>query len=122
MSLMACRGCSTRFAVGLLRCPQCGVVSELYARPDYEADTEEPMPKITVGGGASNALEDAEPEAAPAFPAAEDVQAVSEPAVDTGPDKAAPGAADAEASKPEPAAAPAPKKRAAKKATAAPEA
>jgi len=61
MSLMRCRGCSTRFAVGLLRCPQCQAVSEIYARPEHEADAEEEnMPKITVGGGASNALADTE--------------------------------------------------------------
>lgn len=61
MSLMACRSCSTRFAVGLLRCPQCQAVSEIYARPSHEADAEEEnMPKITVGGGASNALADTE--------------------------------------------------------------
>lgn len=58
MSLMRCRNCTTRFAVGLLRCPHCGERSELYAVPEHEAATEEEnMPKITVGGGASNALE-----------------------------------------------------------------
>jgi hypothetical protein len=67
MSLMRCRSCSTRFAVGLLRCPQCQVVSELYARPEHEAEQEEAeMPKITVGGGASNALADTEEVAVPA--------------------------------------------------------
>lgn len=61
MSLMACRSCSTRFAVGLLRCPQCQAVSEIYSRPGHEADAEEEnMPKITLGGGASNALADTE--------------------------------------------------------------
>lgn len=61
MSLMRCRGCSTRFAVGLLRCPQCQAISEIYARPEHEANAEEEnMPKITVGGGASNALADTE--------------------------------------------------------------
>lgn len=60
MSLMRCRSCSTRFAVGLLRCPQCQQVSELYAVPEHVAAAEEEnMPKITVGGGASNAAEEA---------------------------------------------------------------
>lgn len=55
MSLMRCRSCLAKFAVGLLRCPQCQKVSELFARPEHEAEQEENMPKITVGGGASNA-------------------------------------------------------------------
>jgi hypothetical protein len=54
---MVCRECTAKFAVGLLRCPQCQAVSELYAVPDYVADAEEEnMPKITVAAGASNAL------------------------------------------------------------------
>lgn len=57
MALMVCRSCTTRFAVGLLRCPHCGALSELYAVPDYIADAEEEnMPKISVEGGPSNAL------------------------------------------------------------------
>lgn len=70
MSLMRCRSCTCRFAVGLLRCPQCQQVSELYAQPEHEAEAEEEnMPKITVGGGASNALGAAEDAGAeqPAF-------------------------------------------------------
>lgn len=65
MALMSCRSCSTRFAVGLLRCPQCNAVSELYAVPDYVADAEEEnMPKITIAG-ASNAAEQDEAEPVP---------------------------------------------------------
>ena len=65
MAWMACRSCSTKFAVGLLRCPQCQAVSELFAVPEevVEAEQEADMPKISVGGGPSNALgEPAEPE------------------------------------------------------------
>jgi hypothetical protein len=59
MSLMRCRSCSTRFAVGLLRCPQCQAFSELYAVQDHVAEAKErSMPKITVGGGASNAADE----------------------------------------------------------------
>lgn len=86
MSLMACRSCSTRFAVGLLRCPQCQAVSEIYARPGHEADAEEEnMPKITVGGGASNALADTEtvPDVAAAG-ADETVVTETEPVVSDG--------------------------------------
>jgi hypothetical protein len=73
MSLMRCRGCSTRFAVGLLRCPQCQAMSELYARPDHEVEQEEAeMPKITVGAGASNALADTEEVAEPIADAPEE--------------------------------------------------
>lgn len=58
MALMQCRSCSTKFAVGLLRCPQCGAMSELYAAPEevIEAEQEANMPKISVEGGPSNAL------------------------------------------------------------------
>lgn len=115
MSLMRCRSCSTRFAVGLLRCPQCQQVSELYAVPEHVAAAEEEnMPKITVGGGASNAAEGTVadevpvPDEAqvPAEPAAETVEAVEEePAGTTEPEPAVePEAAAVEA-------APAPKTR-----------
>lgn len=60
MAWMRCRSCTTLFAIGLLRCPQCQAMSELYARPDYEDEQEEQMPKATVAG-ASNALEEREP-------------------------------------------------------------
>lgn len=62
MAWMQCRSCSAKFAVGLLRCPQCHAVSELYAAREevIEAEKEASMPKITVGGGASNAAELAE--------------------------------------------------------------
>lgn len=123
MAWMRCRSCSALFAIGLLRCPQCGAISELYARPDWE--DEETMPKITIAG-ASNALESREPAAVAAAAQASAV----EPAPVHGPEseptpepKAAPDAgvetdakqvaAVAEA---ENAPAAPPKKRAAKKA------
>lgn len=59
MAWMQCRSCSTKFAVGLLRCPQCRAVSEMYAVPEevIEAEREaKGVPKISVEGGPSNAL------------------------------------------------------------------
>ncbi|ACU71758.1 hypothetical protein Caci_2849 [Catenulispora acidiphila DSM 44928] len=60
MAWMQCRSCSTKFAVGLLRCPQCDAVSELYAVPEEvieaEQEQEAAVPKISVEGGPSNAL------------------------------------------------------------------
>lgn len=53
MALNVCAGCTTKFAVGLKRCPHCGST-------DYCEDGQD-MPKITVHGGASNA--DASPSA-----------------------------------------------------------
>lgn len=82
MAWMQCRKCLAKFAVGLLRCPQCEAISELYAVPEetIEAEQEAQVPKISVEGGPSNALgqpleteapaEAAEPEetAAPTVP------------------------------------------------------
>lgn len=58
MAWMACRSCSTRYAVGLLRCPQCQAVSELFAVPEevFDAEQEGSVPKITVADGPSNSL------------------------------------------------------------------
>jgi len=134
MAWMVCRNCSARFAVGLLRCPQCRAVSELFAVPDYVADAEEEnMPKITVGGGASNALgAPNESDAGPALDVAPEPEVVaeSEPAM---PQEKAPAEPEASAAKLEEepsgapedelaegarskdAAAPAPKKRASRK-------
>lgn len=58
MAWMQCRSCSAKFAVGLLRCPQCQELSELFAAPEevIEAEQEANMPKISVEGGPSNAL------------------------------------------------------------------
>jgi hypothetical protein len=42
MAMETCSGCETRFAVGLLRCPRCGVVAPLYASRVRPAD-------VTVG-------------------------------------------------------------------------
>lgn len=80
MSWMACRSCTTRFAVGLLQCPHCQALSELYAVPDYVVDAEEEnMPKISVEGGPSNALgQPAEPETPAPEPAELPVQAEPE--------------------------------------------
>ncbi len=123
MAWMQCRSCSTKFAVGLLRCPQCQMISELYAAPEeaIEAEKESAMPKITVAAGPSNALDDTgEPEAAPA---AEEKPVAGPEPTETANADAAP---DDEATATEPAAAetqapaaPAPKKRAAAKKTAA---
>ena len=46
MALNVCAGCTTRFAVGLKRCPHCG-------SKDFQE--EGTMPKITAHGGASDA-------------------------------------------------------------------
>ena len=58
MAWMQCRGCLAKFAVGLLRCPQCDAISEMYAVPEevIEAEQEATVPKISVEGGPSNAL------------------------------------------------------------------
>jgi hypothetical protein len=105
MTWMQCRSCSAKFAVGLLRCPQCTAVSELYAVPEevVEAEQEAGMPKITVGDGASNAL-DAAQEAPIEEPGAEDEAAAApESESDTAP-KASKRAAKKAAAAPEPAA------------------
>jgi len=56
MFAIACAGCQTRFASGLMRCPRCKHISPQYAGLVKE---EETMPKITVAAGPSNA--DAKP-------------------------------------------------------------
>lgn len=118
MAWMRCRSCLTLFAVGLLRCPHCQAVSELYARPDHEDDQEEQMPKITIAG-ASNALEEREPGAEVATGSA--AEETTEAPESTGADEAQEseteqGDADgAAANEPETPASPAPKKRAAAK-------
>lgn len=58
MAWMQCRSCPTKFTVGLLRCPHCQTVSDLYAAPEevVEAEQEANVPKISVEGGPSNAL------------------------------------------------------------------
>jgi len=128
MAWMQCRGCLTKFAVGLLRCPQCGKVSELFAAPEevIEAEQEANMPKISVAGGPSNALEDVAEPSAPVVEESEVAkpeapEATDEaPAVEPEPEKAADEAAPAtEQANQESTAAPSPKKRAAKKTAAA---
>ena len=48
MALWECRDCTTRYAVGLFRCPHCRAVSQKY--------TEDNVPKITVHGGPTNGI------------------------------------------------------------------
>lgn len=135
MAWMACRNCTAKYAVGLLRCPQCGAVSELFAVPDYVAEAEEEnMPKITVAGGASNALGEPDEIAEPVADVAPEPEVVAEPEPDAQPEEAAAEtkATEAEASasasveaedapaeveevKPEETLSPAPKKRAPRK-------
>lgn len=121
MAWMACRSCLTRFAVGLLRCPQCSAVSELYAVPEevVEAEQEAAVPKISVEGGPSNALgQPLEDEAAPADEIVHDespavaeepepgVESTAEPEPEREPETAAEPKAEPESSaKPEPASA-----------------
>ncbi|WP_435279170.1 hypothetical protein [Streptomyces sp. 1222.5] len=70
MALNVCGGCTTKFAVGLKRCPHC-------ASTDF---CEDDMPKITVHGGPSDATVDEEPEASGTAAEGEDTgQAVAEP-------------------------------------------
>lgn len=135
MAWMACRSCSTRFAVGLLRCPQCGAISELYAVPEevVEAEQEAQMPKISVAAGPSNAIEetvettavDAVQEQDPvesAAPAAQESEPEPESAAESEPEDAGEATPEADEAEPEPAAPAAPKKRAAKKTVAPPKA
>lgn len=56
MALEVCTECTCRFAVGLLRCPQCEAPAPTFADRMKEDDS---MPRITVAGGPSNA--DAQP-------------------------------------------------------------
>lgn len=49
--LETCPDCTARFAVGLLRCPQCGTPAPQFADRMKEDDD---MPRITVAGGPSN--------------------------------------------------------------------
>ena len=63
MALNTCSDCTTPFAVGLLQCPHC-------RSTDFSED--EPMPKITVATGPSNAADAAlspDASAAPKFAA-----------------------------------------------------
>lgn len=132
MAWMQCRSCSAKFAVGLLRCPQCNATSALYAVPEevIEAEQEANMPKISVEGGPSNALgqpveeEPVAPEAgesaATAGPVESETSDVTSDASDAAPE-ADEGAAKVAEPESAPEAAPAPKparKTAAKKAAA----
>lgn len=77
MSIEVCPSCTCRFAVGLLRCPQCGTDAPLFA--DRITTQEEPMPRITVAAGPSNAA------ARPGEPGYIAPAAVEEIAVETPP-------------------------------------
>lgn len=46
MALWVCTGCTSRYSVGAVRCPQCGST-------EYVEEGAENMPKITVHGGPS---------------------------------------------------------------------
>jgi hypothetical protein len=129
MAWMQCRGCSAKFAVGLLRCPQCKTVSELFAVPEevIEAEQEATVPKISVEGGPSSALGgEAEQPAAvgdEAQPSVEVPADAGDAAVaESSPEDTEESEPDVEAA-PEPDAVPAPaaKKRVAKKTAASPE-
>lgn len=50
MAVETCPECTTRFAVGLLRCPHCQAPAPRFA----DRMKEEDMPRITVAGGPSN--------------------------------------------------------------------
>jgi hypothetical protein len=57
VALWQCAECTAKYAVGLLRCPQCGsTVRVNEAAQPPEEDTG--MAKVTVHGGASNAVAD----------------------------------------------------------------
>jgi hypothetical protein len=78
MALWLCGRCGTRYAVGLPYCPQC-------TSTDYREEGSEDVPKITVGGGPSNADLPPEPEPAAAEPESEvAVAAEPEPATAAG--------------------------------------
>lgn len=52
MALWKCADCTTLYAVGAPRCPQCGNTVRV------EEGSEDDMAKVTVHGGASNAAAD----------------------------------------------------------------
>lgn len=62
MTLRVCAFCTTRFAVGCPACPHCGSI-------DHHEEGEDPMAKITVHNGPSNAAADQPPGAPPGFSA-----------------------------------------------------
>lgn len=53
MAMWMCTGCTTAYAVGVARCPQCGST-------EYVEEGAEGMAKITVHGGPSDAIADSE--------------------------------------------------------------
>jgi hypothetical protein len=62
MTLWVCLGCTTKYAVGLFRCPRC--------HGTQFVEEGQPMPKITVHGGPTNTNAEAgQPGYTPAQPA-----------------------------------------------------
>lgn len=107
MSLMQCRSCPAKYVVGLLRCPRCNQVSELYVARCAGEPKEENMPKISATGGASNAG-DPEPDEMPVdVPVVADPEPAAEPQEAVVPD----GPAVATEAEPVPTPAAAPKAR-----------
>jgi hypothetical protein len=53
MALWECGECTTRYAVGAPKCPQCG--STVRVNENTQPPEEDEMAKITVHGGATNA-------------------------------------------------------------------
>lgn len=90
MALNECAGCTTRFAVGLKRCPHCG-------SKDFHEEGAEPVAKITKHGGASDTTLPDEPEVddvdeaeAESAPEPEEAPAV-EPESEEGGEESSPG-------------------------------
>lgn len=79
MALSVCTSCTTKYAVGLPKCPHCGST-------DHVEDGQ-PMPKITVHGGASDKTLAAEPDPE-AVDAPESEPAPADEAVDETPQQA----------------------------------
>lgn len=94
MALWVCMACGCRYSVGAPCCPQCGGT-------DHEEDS---VPKISVGAGPSNALADAEDDAAAhaawAENAVDDGVAVTGPGPDGSDDVSAGSSSSTSASKP----------------------
>jgi hypothetical protein len=56
VALWQCAECTTKYAVGLPKCPQCESVVRV--NENTQPDEESEMAKVTVHGGASNAAAD----------------------------------------------------------------
>lgn len=62
MALWVCEGCTTKYAVGLVRCPRCHST-------DFHEDGT--MPKISKAAGATNGVDEPAPEPEAVVPATE---------------------------------------------------